>query len=80
VQLLLSRVALTVLVGEETGPVSGPPPPLSKETKTALADSAKADPTGAHVPGKDAGSKAGIAQPADGEKKVKSEKEREETL
>jgi hypothetical protein len=59
--------------------VSGPPPPLSKDTKTALADSAKLDPIGAHVPGKDSGSKAGIAQSAEGEKKVKSEKEREET-
>lgn len=59
--------------------MSGPPPPLSKETKTALADSAKSDPIGGHVPGKDSGSKVGTAQAGEGEKKVKSEKEREET-
>jgi hypothetical protein len=47
-----------------------------KETKAALADAAKSSPTGSHVPGQDAGSKAGTTGPAEGEKKVKSEKER----
>ncbi|TVY85204.1 Mitochondrial Valine--tRNA ligase, partial [Lachnellula suecica] len=59
-------------IGEETGPVSGPPPPLSKETKAAVTDAAQSSATGSHVPGQDAGSKAG-----EGEKKVKTEKELE---
>jgi valyl-tRNA synthetase len=64
------------LVGEETGPVSGNPPAVSKETKAALADAAKSSPTGSHVPGQDADSKVETTGAADGEKKVKSEKER----
>jgi valyl-tRNA synthetase len=50
-------------VGEKTGPVTGPPPPLSSDTKSAIADAASSSTLGAHVPGQDAGSK------------VKSEKE-----
>jgi valyl-tRNA synthetase len=63
------------LVGEETGPVSGKPPALSNETKAAVAGAAQSDPIGSHVPGQDAGSKVGTAAAAEGDKKVKSEKE-----
>jgi len=63
------------LVGEETGTVSGNPPPLSNETKGAVADAAKSSATGSHVPGQDAGSKVGTAGACEGEKKVKTEKE-----
>lgn len=58
------KIVLTIAVGEETGPVSGKPPPLSNETKAAVADAAESSATGSHVPGQDGG-----------EKKVKSEKE-----
>jgi hypothetical protein len=64
-----------LIVGEKTGPVTGLPPPVSDETKAALADATNASPTRSHVPGQDAGSKAGTPQAAEGEKKVKSEKE-----
>ncbi|TAQ85760.1 hypothetical protein B7494_g5903 [Chlorociboria aeruginascens] len=64
-------------IGEETGPVSGRPPPVSDETKSTLADAAQSDTIGAHVPGQDAGSKVGTAEAHEGEKKVKSEKELE---
>jgi valyl-tRNA synthetase len=67
-------------VGEETGPVSGNPPALSNETKDAIADAAKSDPTGSHIPGEDAGSKVRTAAAANGEKKLKSEKECEDDL
>ena len=63
------------IVGAETGPVSGDPPALSTETKAAVAGAAESDPTGSHVPGQDAGSKVGTVAAADGEKKVKTEKE-----
>ncbi|TVY41255.1 Valine--tRNA ligase, mitochondrial [Lachnellula subtilissima] len=56
---------IATIVGEETGPVSGKPPPLSNETKAAVADAANASATGSHVPGQDT------------EKKVKTEKELE---
>jgi valyl-tRNA synthetase len=55
--------------------VSGKPPALLSETKAAVTGAAQSDPTGSHVPGQDAGSKVGTAVAADGEKKVKSEKE-----
>ncbi|KAE8447460.1 Valine--tRNA ligase, mitochondrial [Mollisiaceae sp. DMI_Dod_QoI] len=64
-------------IGEETGPVSGKPPPLSNETKSALNDATNSSATGSHVTGQDAGSKVGTAQAVEGEKKVKSEKELE---
>ncbi|KAF4637032.1 hypothetical protein G7Y89_g1050 [Cudoniella acicularis] len=64
-------------IGEETGPVSGNPPPVSSEVKAAVAESAKSSATGSHVPGQDAGSKVGTADAAEGEKKVKTEKELE---
>lgn len=66
-----------MIVGEETGPVSGPPPPVSNEAKAALSEAAASSPLGSHVPGQDAGSKIGTAEAAGGEKKVKSEKELE---
>jgi len=67
---------LTIVpVGVETGPVSGQPPAVSSEIKDAINDSAKAEATGSHVSGQDAGSKVGTAEAATGEKKVKSEKE-----
>ncbi|KAK3675677.1 hypothetical protein LTR78_004318 [Recurvomyces mirabilis] len=56
------------ITGEKTGPVSGQPPPLSDEAKSAILDSANGDPKGHNAPGKDGGDQ-------DGEKKVKSEKE-----
>jgi len=65
-----------LLVGKETGPVSGPPPAVSSEIKDAITDSTQAEPTGSHVSGQDTGSKAGTSEAAGGEKKVKSEKER----
>lgn len=63
--------------GIETGPVSGPPPPVSQEVKSAISEAASSSPLGSHVPGKDAGSKVGTAEAADAEPKVKSEKELE---
>ena len=62
--LVTSADILLLPVGEETGPVSGKPPALSNETKAAVKDAASSSPIGSHVPGED------------GEKKVKSEKER----
>jgi valyl-tRNA synthetase len=56
--------------------VTGKPPPLSEETKEALTIAAQSSSMGQHASGKDAGSKVGTAEAADGEKKVKSEKER----
>lgn len=69
-----------MIVGEETGPVSGKPPALSNETKDAVKDAASSSLTGSHVPGQDAGSKVGTAESGAGEKKVKSEKERMDTF
>jgi valyl-tRNA synthetase len=66
---------LLSLVGEETGPVSGKPPAISNETKAAIKDAASSSPTGAHVPGQDAGTKVETRQAATDEKKVKSQKE-----
>ena len=56
--------------------MTGQPPPLSDETKEAIANAAQSSAVGQHAPGKDAGSKVGTTEAADGEKKVKSEKER----
>ncbi|KAK8168585.1 valyl-tRNA synthetase-like protein [Phyllosticta citrichinensis] len=39
--------------GEKTGPVTGPPPPVSNETAAAAVESSKQDPTGQQAPGKD---------------------------
>ncbi|KAL5320915.1 hypothetical protein ACEPPN_011725 [Leptodophora sp. 'Broadleaf-Isolate-01'] len=61
-------------IGEETGPVSGKPLPVSDETKAALADATNSSPIGTHVAGQDAGSKVGTAEAGT---KVKSEKELE---
>ena len=66
---------LLFVVGEQTGPVTGKPPSVSNETKAALIEAAKTSAIGQHAPGKDTGSKVGTAEAADGEKKVKSEKE-----
>ncbi|KAI9806976.1 MAG: Valine--tRNA ligase, mitochondrial [Piccolia ochrophora] len=58
-------------IGDQTGPISGKPPPASADTKAAIANAAKNDPMGQHQTGQD----SGLAdQP---EKKVKSEKELE---
>lgn len=62
-------------VGEETGPVTGQPPKVSDETKAALANAAESSVTGSHVPGQNAAPVVG-----EGEKKVKSEKERMESI
>lgn len=56
--------------------MSGAPPPVSNETKNALKDATNSSATGSHTPGQDAGSKVGTAEAGEGEKKVKSEKER----
>lgn len=39
--------------GIETGPISGPPPPVSAETMADLLTSTKNDPLGQHESGKD---------------------------
>lgn len=39
--------------GEPTGSPSGPPPPVSSETTSAVQQAAKADSLGQSVPGKD---------------------------
>ncbi|KAK6615183.1 valyl-tRNA synthetase, partial [Botrytis cinerea] len=52
-------------------PVTGQPPKVSDETKAALANAAESSVTGSHVPGQNAAPVVG-----EGEKKVKSEKER----
>lgn len=64
------------LVGEETGPVTGNPPPLSGETKEAITNATQSSSMGQHASGKDAGSKVGTTEAIEGEKKAKSEKER----
>jgi valyl-tRNA synthetase len=56
--------------GEQTGPISGQPPPASAETKSALLEAANSEATGQSAPGPDDREK-------DTGKKVKSEKERE---
>lgn len=48
---------------------------MSDETKAALADATNSSILGSHASGQDAGSKIGTPQAADGEKKVKTEKE-----
>ena len=55
--------------------MSGNPPALSKETKATVAGAAQSDSIGSHGPGQDVGNKVGTAAAADGENKVKSEKE-----
>ena len=54
--------------GEKTGPATGPPPPPSEDTKSAIMEAANGDLKGHSAPGKDGGDK-------DGEKKEKSERE-----
>ena len=58
------------VTGDRTGPVTGPPPPVSKDSKADILDGASADATGQSAPGRDGGEK-------DVEKKVKTEKELE---
>lgn len=58
--------------GLKMGPVTDAPPPPSKETKLAVREAAKDEPTGQSAP-----STSGDAAPAEGEKKVKTEKELE---
>ena len=52
---------------------------MSGETKEAISNAAQSNSIGQHASGNDAGSKVGTTEAADGEKKVKSEKERMET-
>lgn len=66
---------MTPIVGVETGPVSGNPPPISNETKAAIQDAAKASATGSHVPGESGGANVTSADANDTGRKVKSEKE-----
>lgn len=56
------------VAGEKTGPVTGPPPPASDESKNAILSASQEDSTGQSAPGQDGGDK-------DAGKKVKSEKE-----
>jgi hypothetical protein len=49
---------------------------LSGETKDAVTNEAQSSLIGQHASGKDSGSKVGTTEEVDGEKKVKSEKER----
>ncbi|KAI9845962.1 MAG: Valine--tRNA ligase, mitochondrial [Thelocarpon superellum] len=59
-------------IGAVTGPISGPPPPASDETKTAIADAVGADPVGQHHPGQDAPPQAKT------EKEVERERKKQE--
>ena len=43
----------SVLAGDPTGSVSGPPPPVSSETSAALKDEASKDSTGQNAAGQD---------------------------
>lgn len=43
--------------GIETGPISGPPPPVSADTMAELLASSKNDPIGQHESGKDGDTK-----------------------
>lgn len=54
-------------VGEQAGPVTGNPPPVSSEAAAASNSAAQSG---------DAGSKTATSEAGAGEKKVKSEKER----
>ncbi|KAI9662360.1 MAG: valine--tRNA ligase [Bathelium mastoideum] len=56
--------------GENTGPATGQPPSVSKETAETLVNASQQDPIGQQAPGRDGGDK-------DAGKKVKSEKELE---
>lgn len=66
---------MSVGVGEETGPVSGKPPPVANGVKEALTYATNSG-TGQNAAGKDAGSNLGSSGAENGDKKVKSEKER----
>lgn len=57
--------------GIETGPISGPPPPVSADTMADLLTSTKNDPLGQHESGKDGD---------DGEKEGKDEKQGMDSL
>lgn len=48
-----TKIVSISLVGEQTGPTTGPPPPVSDDTKKALLEAAEGDPMGQQVPGKD---------------------------
>ncbi len=67
--LVKERMYLFRTVGKQTGPVSGTPPPVSEETKSAISNAAQ-NVIGSHAPGQDSGKD-------EGGKKVKSEKELE---
>ncbi|KAF2459781.1 valyl-tRNA synthetase-like protein [Lineolata rhizophorae] len=58
------------VAGEKTGPVSGQPPSLAEDSKSAILGASESDPTGQHAPGRDGGER-------NKEKKIKSEKELE---
>lgn len=75
-KLFPSKYSLTYsTVGEETGPVTEPPPPVPQATKDAIADAAQSSGTGSHVPGQDAGvTKVKSAKELEREKK-KAEKQ-----
>ena len=60
-----------IIVGEKTGPVTGAPPAVSNDTKTALTDAAESSATGSHVPGQNVAAGA-----VEGGEKVKSAKDR----
>lgn len=45
--------------GEQTGPVTGPPPALDDKAKSAVLSASEKDPTGQHVPGRDGGGPIG---------------------
>lgn len=63
-------ISLTELAaGTKTGPVTEQPPQASSDAVSDLLGASKDDPMGQHQGGKDGGDK-------DGDKKVKSEKER----
>jgi len=63
------------VVGEKTGPVSEKPPSVANDVKEALTYATNSG-TGQNAAGKDAESNIGSSEAENGDKKVKSEKER----
>ena len=68
----LAQTLTSCVAGIKTGPVTEPPPPVSKEVTSDILANSEKDPKGHNTPGQD-----GVAAAADGEpKKEKTEKER----
>ena len=61
--------------GEKTGPATGPPPPASQETKSAILNAANGEPTGQSAPGRDSVAMQAGEQ-GKSEEKLRKEKEK----